>query len=1179
MSTHEPPVVPLAPGDTAATAYGDSNGVHVVSARSGDHAWHRVADLRVAGWDAADWTESHCVTGDARFMAVAFAPTTFVNDQRLQLGGAVAAVIELDTGRRWMVPERVALTYRSPGCGQSLVTFVRRTGLDGAQTRLVTVDPVRSRVTSRIDSTADLGSPVPLADGRVLAAAGNSVVEASPSGSLRTRATAPGLVFDLSLSGTSVEYLVQDSPTTSTVYRLTGSKAVAQGRGRLHNLHIFGGRNGRNLLVGSVGATAGQDTVIAVPVTPKDVSVDGSLVIDQVSATSGIVSRPASGGASTNSPVTSDGADIADFAPLASTTTAATVATAPTCSVPMLDPTVQVVQPSPKQLEWAANRAVRGELTIARPANWQKHGLASYVPQSVFPRVGLNGWPNAHVPVQVLLGVMAQESNFNQASWHALAGVPGNPLIADYYGTVYDANGRIAGMDYANADCGYGVAQITTHMRASDATWSATKKLQVATDYQVNVAASVSFLENIWNDLQAAGIKINDGNPGKIENWYAALWAYNTGIQPNGTYNATGCKPGPTCTYNGYWGLGWTNNPRQSGYDPTRLPFLSGTYDDAKYPYKWPYQERVLGWAQNAQQDFVAGGDKYRDAGTLQNLTNYSLFCSASNGCSSTSTSTGYCLSTDRTSCWWHSPAGWTGSGTFEDSSSYVAGQAEPTVANPYPPACGAAAAPVVGRPGLTALPAGAVVIDELASSATNLAGCATTTSQGTFALAYGTDTSGQPTAKIDTHQVGVGYQGHIYFAHSASSSRPSMAVTGTWTVPTTTVGWQHLWVFVPANGATTHQADYKIWTGAKSYHRVVNQRWRQNAWVDLGIFQLSSGATVQLSNVTYSDFADGVVDVAWDAIALTPAAKPIASYVAFGDSYQAGEGDEPYDADADAPATNTPSASLPGAVQDERSHKNACHRSASAYPPLVFKRMMGVAGRTSSNTAFHFAACSGAVMDNVIGGTTHFGEAPQLDQGWLDENTTRVTIGIGGNDARFADILKGCVATLQSCTAPTYKLTINGVVDPEPLVTYEPKVISNLAPTLNSVLAKIHTLAPNAQITVVGYPYVVVKAADVYTPTCSLVFTPENLTWFRTTGDQLTAVMKNAAAANGASFLDLMPIYAGHEACSFDEWVNSTIAHSDTGSGSNWPGSGSFHPKAYGHSVVATKFPTTFVG
>jgi hypothetical protein len=98
---------------------------------------------------------------------------------------------------------------------------------------------------------------------------------------------------------------------------------------------------------------------------------------------------------------------------------AASGVTSSPCAVAPMDPGTQVVQPTNAQVEWAAHRAVRGLLTTARPAGWHKNGLAAYTPSTMFPRPGLSGYPSAHIPAQILLGVMAQESNLSQASWHA----------------------------------------------------------------------------------------------------------------------------------------------------------------------------------------------------------------------------------------------------------------------------------------------------------------------------------------------------------------------------------------------------------------------------------------------------------------------------------------------------------------------------------------------------------------------------------------------------------------------------------------------------------------------------------------------------------------------------------------------------------------------------------------
>ena len=81
----------------------------------------------------------------------------------------------------------------------------------------------------------------------------------------------------------------------------------------------------------------------------------------------------------------------------------------------------------------------------------------------------------------MLEGIFAQESNYNQASWHATAGVPGDPLIADYYGFTASGGDYI---DYDQADCGYGLGQLTTMMTNSQtASITLAKQQKVAVDF------------------------------------------------------------------------------------------------------------------------------------------------------------------------------------------------------------------------------------------------------------------------------------------------------------------------------------------------------------------------------------------------------------------------------------------------------------------------------------------------------------------------------------------------------------------------------------------------------------------------------------------------------------------------------------------------------------------------
>src|SRR5436305_3620331 len=175
------------------------------------------------------------------------------------------------------------------------------------------------------------------------------------------------------------------------------------------------------------------------------------------------------------------------------------------------------------QTDWAAQMAEQNLLVgsaYSRPAGFDNLGLVSYAPNGDFAAVPLShpssdSWNS--VPRSVFEAIMAQESNWDQASWHALPGIAGNPVIADYYG----AAGTIDAINYAAADCGYGISQVTTGMFANQTgqQYSQHGQWKIAVDYQENIAAGLQILERTWNSLYAAGITANGGDPRYLENW------------------------------------------------------------------------------------------------------------------------------------------------------------------------------------------------------------------------------------------------------------------------------------------------------------------------------------------------------------------------------------------------------------------------------------------------------------------------------------------------------------------------------------------------------------------------------------------------------------------------------------------------------------------------------------
>lgn len=594
------------------------------------------------------------------------------------------------------------------------------------------------------------------------------------------------------------------------------------------------------------------------------------------------------------------------------------------CAVARNDVKKQAFQPTPRQVEWAVDQAVVGELHVGRPANWKNTGMDSYTPQGLFPPITLAGDPTGsldnedpdvtdrwHIPSQVMLGVTAQESNMWQATRFAVPGVTANSLVGNYYGTQYTADGTQADpwrINFSEADCGYGITQATDGMRLGGKTKPGETALPPATqeavalDYAANIAYGVTILSRKWNDLYGQEMMVNDGHPQYIENWFFALWAYNSGFYP-------------AADSGGHKGLGWTNNPANPLWKANRVPFLQHAvdphlddYSHAAHPQDWPYEEKVLGWAARPISAMFGPGDF--KAGYLAAWWNSDLqrsgvkppldtFCDASNSCDpskiadndSNDPGMGACgldagdsdTNAHWLHCWWSKSAEWKdcdkaaacGHQVHRFDTSYPE---QPDAAS-YPPQCS------------TGLPSNALVVDDVSNGTTPAGsasrGCGAAKSDGTFSLTYqpsdiiDADTGQTVTTypgKIDTHQIGAGYGNHFWFAHTRSpESYPPpgdrMKVTGTWTLGqelTANEGQAKVYAFVPDHGAQTGAAHYRITTGGGVVEKVVSQKDNQsNKWVDLGAYSFA-GVTPK---VTLDNFngGDGSADIAYDAIAFVP--------------------------------------------------------------------------------------------------------------------------------------------------------------------------------------------------------------------------------------------------------------------------------------------------------------------
>lgn len=839
-----------------------------------------IATIQPLGNAEDDWLGSLCVTGDGKHAIVNVAQRGAVNDARMRDRGGLLYDVALPSGAVTPLASGVAFKFHAVGCGaRDEVAYVRHLGSDqeASEVFVARVGRPFSRVAS---SRGQLVNPVPTARG-VMALRGGTVVRLS-AGSEQVEARPQGEPFALRANGQgSVDLLVLRDKNVS-VARVEGKQVRVLATGPVGEVKLAMGRSGRTFSVGAAARSAGKGfTALAGDPQGFDgLSHEGRLVARSSTgrtyawaATDRVLAVNDAAGLG---PTTRAVAGVAGSGTASRTAGSAALAgeATPVCAVPRNASNRQAYASLAVQNDWAVQQAVRGLLqgSNARPANYLNSGLAAYSPSIDFPvptPVGNANW--RFVPPAVMNGVLAQESAYRHASRRVLPGNGGNPNISDYYG----AEGTLDKIDYSQSDCGYGVSQVTTGMRTSDSTPDAAAKAKVAIDYAENISAGARILAQKWNQLQAAGIVLNNGDPQYIENWYTALWAYNSGVQPSAAYgNTTGCTPGPSCTdSHGHWGLGWTNNPANPDYPADRRVFLEVTYADAERPGDWPYQERVLGWAVTPIFDYT--GEPSYD-GAMDVVYPYRFaFCRPSNSCdpnlvNPSDPSLSYCTRVDN-HCWFHesvmdldcaaSPSPCNISLFSVDPSA-----PEPAKVNPWPPACN------------NDLGTGAIIVDELSNPAENLF-CPTRnwSNKGTFSYTVGskvgTDGTTQPLGIIDFHQVATGFGGHAYFTGNRFASDPYHQVTGTWTPTLSTTAKPYVVkVHIPRQGSSTGSATYKITKSDGTVaSRTIDTHEHFNHWKSLGVYQLKSGSKVTLSNVT-GEVKSGVATVPFDAMAFIPA-------------------------------------------------------------------------------------------------------------------------------------------------------------------------------------------------------------------------------------------------------------------------------------------------------------------
>ena len=180
-------------------------------------------------------------------------------------------------------------------------------------------------------------------------------------------------------------------------------------------------------------------------------------------------------------------------------------------------------------------------------------------------------------------------------------------------------------------------------------------------------------------------------------------------------------------------------------------------------------------------------------------------------------------------------------------------------------------------------------------------------------------------------------------------------------------------------------------------------------------------------------------------------------------------------------------------------------------------------------------ASCAGAVTADLSAPQQVLGGANPAQFDSLTPDTDLVTVGIGGNDIGFGDIVVTCGELSYDVFGDPCRqhFTVNGT---DQLAAR----IDALAPTIGAVLQEIHRRAPHATVVVVGYlpalppllgcwPVMPVAIGDV--------------PWLYGIGQKLNNMLSAEAAANGALSMNPNGVI-GRDACQppSTRWVEPLI-------------------------------------
>ena len=287
---------------------------------------------------------------------------------------------------------------------------------------------------------------------------------------------------------------------------------------------------------------------------------------------------------------------------------------------------------------------------------------------------------------------------------------------------------------------------------------------------------------------------------------------------------------------------------------------------------------------------------------------------------------------------------------------------------------------------------------------------------------------------------------------------------------------------------------------------------------------------------------------------------------LAMGDSYISGEGAYSY-----RDGTDT--------------SNNKCHLSTVSYPYLLGAKYAA---------EYYSVACSGAVINNIYSGDSDYlnqltnqklqrsygGNSKQdiisnIQPGYIEQYSfvkqnkpNTILLSIGGNDIKFANIVKRCVLSFAGNPCYLRESERKGLL--ETIYGKHEELVSTYKKILNESPA-------DTKLYVIGYPQVI---SPIGSCGMNVHFDDQERQFAVLLVDRLNATLKNAASSAGAIYVDTSKALVGHRLCdAADDGVNGLTSGDDSfaigitlGDSKYTLGlaNESYHPTALGHQLIA---------